>query len=78
MDTTKRKPRRQPRRPRGTPHDPFVVCRAPPSIVEIVRAEAERRNVTYSEIAREALEAYVCALSNGREYDQASREKRAT
>jgi len=71
MNAVKRKIRR---RPRGTPHDPIFAFRAPPSIAEVVKTEAARRGVTYSDVAREALEAFVSALANGREELRASAE----
>jgi len=46
---------------------PLGLFHAPVSIVEAVRAEAERRGVGYSDIAREALEVFVATLANGRE-----------
>ncbi len=66
----KRKPRV--RRSNGSKAYPYVACRTPPHIVEAVKAEAARRGTSYSDVAREALEAFVCALANGREEDRAA------
>ena len=41
--------------------------RAPRSLVETLRTEAERRGVTSSDIGREALELFVCELAKGRQ-----------
>lgn len=68
--TPSQKPRRS-RSPNGT-RFPLATFRAPASIVEAVRSEAARRGVGYADVAREALEAFVCAVANGREEDRAA------
>jgi hypothetical protein len=54
-------------RQRRIGHDPTIAFRAPPSLVETLRTEAERRGVTSSDIGREALELFVCELANSRQ-----------
>ena len=75
VDVANRKPRE--RCPNGTPADPTIGFRAPPRLVETVKAEAAGRGVDFAVVAREALADYVCALANGREELRLSEDKAA-
>ena len=51
--TARETPRK--RRPKG--HDPLVSCRAPETVLTLIRAEAVTRNVSIAAVMREALQA---------------------
>lgn len=71
------KPRVQRHRSRNGIRHPNAAFRAPVSIVEAVQAEAARRGVTFSEMARGILEEWVAALANGREMAARQSERAA-